>query len=180
MSRYSLSLLLLLVSNCVQLSGCADPDTGPSALRISGAQSEANSIAPLTGPDFAGLLAASRGEVVLINFWATWCAPCLKEIPELVALQKNLSGRGFKLIGVALDDVDARADVQAFRDKWFPEFSTYHVAADDWYALTDHVQPNWNSLLPTSFVLDRQGQLTTVLTGGKDYASFAAAIEPLL
>jgi len=137
-------------------------------------------IRPLTAAAFAEVLANSRGEVVLINLWATWCAPCLKEIPELVELDSNLAGRGFRLIGISLDDLDATLEIREFRDQWFPDFSTYHIAEEDWYTLVDLVEPEWSSLLPTSFLLDRHGDLAITLTGGKDYAAFEAAVTALL
>ncbi|MGQ0528813.1 MAG: TlpA family protein disulfide reductase [Panacagrimonas sp.] len=49
-------------------------------------------------------LADLRGKLVLINFWATWCAPCLKEIPVLVDMQERYGARGFQMLGPAMDD----------------------------------------------------------------------------
>lgn len=174
MPRTPLSLTLTGVLGCMVVTACGGP-SGPAEPAADRAL-----IRPLTGDGFASLLEASRGDVVLINLWATWCAPCLREIPELVELESDFEERGLRLIGISLDDVDARAEVRAFRDEWFPDFSTYHIDEADWYTLIDHVQSDWNSLLPTSFVLDREGQLSAVLTGGKDYASFVAVIDPLL
>ena len=58
-------------------------------------------------PDLGGRkidLAAYRGHVVLLNFWATWCAPCRGEIPELMKLQNKYQGQGLRIIGISLDD----------------------------------------------------------------------------
>ena len=51
-----------------------------------------------------------RGKAVLINFWATWCAPCKIEMPWLVALRKQYAGQGFEILGVSEDDADTPAD----------------------------------------------------------------------
>src|SRR5690242_3192982 len=49
-------------------------------------------------------LKAQRGKVVLINFWASWCAPCILEIPHLNQLQKQFGGRGFQVVGISMED----------------------------------------------------------------------------
>ena len=129
---------------------------------------------------FNAMLESARGDVVLLNLWATWCAPCLKEIPDLVELERDLAERGLSVIGISLDDADAGDEVLSFRDEYFPEFFTYHVLDDDWYALLADFAPNWPSVLPTVFVIDRNGELAQTLVGGKDYEAFSAIVEPLL
>ena len=68
---------------------------------------DAGSPAPdFTRPDFEGrpvTLSAYRGEVVLLDFWASWCAPCLEEMPELIDLQKRNAGK-LQIIGISMDD----------------------------------------------------------------------------
>ena len=59
-------------------------------------------------------LADWRGKLVLLNFWATWCTPCLKEIPLLVETQREHGPRGLQIVGVAMDEVDA---VKAFAQR---------------------------------------------------------------
>lgn len=54
-------------------------------------------------------LAAYRGQVVLVNLWATWCAPCVEEMPTLGALQRQFEGRGFQVVPVSIDEA-AKAD----------------------------------------------------------------------
>ncbi len=62
---------------------------------------------PFARADFQGHvfdLKAQRGKIVLIDFWASWCPPCMIEIPHLDQLQKKYGGRGFQIIGVSMDD----------------------------------------------------------------------------
>jgi len=141
---------------------------------------DSSEILPIDAASFSSVLEEARGSVVLINLWATWCAPCLKEVPELLKLEAALTDRGFKLIGISLDDVDARDQVRRFRDEYFPSFATYHVTESDWFGLINTIEPNWSSVLPTSLVVNRDGTLVATLTGGKDYEAFAAAVEPHL
>jgi thiol-disulfide isomerase/thioredoxin len=68
-----------------------------------------------TAPDFTRTdldhreirLSAYRGKLVLLNFWATWCAPCLAEMPRLVEWQQKYGGRGLQIVGVSMDDEEA-------------------------------------------------------------------------
>lgn len=137
-------------------------------------------IDPIDEALFGEVIAANRGNVVLVNLWATWCAPCLKEIPELVELERDLGPRGLRLIGVSLDDVGSQDKIREFRDRWFPEFRTFYVTDEDWYGLVGQIDPRWSSILPTTFVLDRNGTLVDTVTGGRDYAAFEAAVAPHL
>jgi thiol-disulfide isomerase/thioredoxin len=129
---------------------------------------------------FSAVLEANRGQVLLVNLWATWCAPCLREIPDLLELEADLSDRGFRLIGISLDDPGSEDKIREFRDEWFPAFRTFHTADEDWYPLVGLLDANWSSILPTSFVLDRDGNVVETLTGGMDHAAFEAAVTPYL
>lgn len=69
-----------------------------------------NAAAPLAGPGLDGktvALADFKGKVVLVDFWATWCAPCKAEIPELVDLHKEFGPRGFVVFGASMDEDSA-------------------------------------------------------------------------
>lgn len=163
-------------------SGAQAPIGQVATEPASGDATAEHSGAPIEQIDADGLerlLTANRGRVLVVNLWATWCAPCLHEIPELVRLAESLGPRGLDVVGVSLDDADQTAAVEAFRDHWFPAFETYH-ASGDWYALVEPLDPNWSSVLPTSFVFDRDGHLAATLTGGQSYERFAAEVEPLL
>ena len=54
-----------------------------------------------------------NGKLLLVNFWATWCPPCLKEIPELIAAQRKYGPRGLQVVGLAMDERDPVAAFQA-------------------------------------------------------------------
>ena len=62
-------------------------------------------------------LDAHRGEVVVLNFWATWCPPCRREIPDFVALQRELGDEGLQFVGVALERSAGPDEVRAFADR---------------------------------------------------------------
>jgi thiol-disulfide isomerase/thioredoxin len=135
----------------------------------------------ISAQELRALLDRNRGRVVLLNFWATFCAPCIKEIPELVKLERELGPQGFTLVGVALDEPsDRTVRVEPFRAKYFPDFPTYLRGEPDMDALVSAVDAAWNEILPTSYVIGRDGKVVHRIQGGKSYEAFRAAVLPAL
>lgn len=140
-----------------------------------------DALTPVDPKQLRAALDARKGKVVLVNFWATWCRPCLKELPELTALEAKYRDRGFVLLPVSLDEpTDREAIVRPFLAKWFPELHTLTRVSPDMDSMVSVVDNAWNEVLPTSYILDREGKVHARLQGGKDAATFEAAILPLL
>lgn len=100
-----------------------------------------------------------KGRVVLLDFWATWCAPCRKSMPELQALHARYAARGLTVLGVSIDE-KADAKVKQFiADKVF----TYPVAVDS------ARQPAWQAYrvksIPAAYLIDRDGRIVAQWTG---------------
>jgi len=135
----------------------------------------------VSSTQLAEVLADKTGKVLLVNFWASWCSPCLKEIPALVELAERYRDQGFELVPVSLDDPgDIEVIVVPFLNRWFPDFSSYTRLDFDMDTVVSVVDPVWNEILPTSYVIDRDGKVVEMLQGGKHRDEFAAAILPLL
>ncbi len=118
---------------------------------------------------------------MLVNFWATWCRPCLDEIPDLQSLEAEFGARGFELVAVSLDDAESLEDTVApFLEKWFPTFSTYLSTETEMDSIVSVIDPAWNEVLPTSYVLGRDGEIAARIQGGSSAAEFAESIKPEL
>jgi cytochrome c biogenesis protein CcmG, thiol:disulfide interchange protein DsbE len=118
-------------------------------------------------------LAKLRGKVVLVNFWATWCAPCVEEMPALARLRARLAPRGFEVIAVNQGEMAAR--VNAFAER----------TGLDLPVLLDRekeVARAWKvRALPTTFVVDAKGRIRLHAEGELDTGdALEAAIAPLL
>lgn len=113
-------------------------------------------------------LADHKGEVVLLNFWATWCAPCRKEMPALDALQKDLGGDGFNVVTVAT----GRNSVPAIT-RFFQENNVENVIAyrDPKQALAKQMAVLG---LPITILIDRDGNEIARLQGEADWNSESA------
>jgi cytochrome c biogenesis protein CcmG/thiol:disulfide interchange protein DsbE len=107
---------LLVVGGIAALAMIEQP-ASPAAGQPGEARADAPDFAlpTLSGDTFR--LDDHRGEVVVLNFWATWCPPCRREIPDFVSLQKDLGGRGLQFVGVALERSAGPEQVRAFADK---------------------------------------------------------------
>ncbi|HEX6731519.1 MAG TPA: cytochrome c biogenesis protein/redoxin [Pyrinomonadaceae bacterium] len=113
-----------------------------------------------------------KGQVVLLNFWATYCIPCREEIPALNSLQAELAEQGLKVVGASLDDsVDG---VNAYQ-KDVAKFE-YEVLLGGSDAKVKFEQ----SVLPTTYLIDRQGRIRQKIIGARDRATWEAAVKPLL
>lgn len=136
---------------------------------------------PVSAAEFGSLLQKERGKIVILNLWATWCVPCLREIPDLLALESQMKLEGVKLIGVAVDDPSPGAvQVDRFRQKYFPKFVTYARQGADMDELASVVDPAWNEVVPTTYILDRQGKVVVRIQGKKSREEFRAAIAKAL
>jgi thiol-disulfide isomerase/thioredoxin len=106
-----------------------------------------------------------RGRIVLVNLWATWCAPCVKEMPSLVKLQQTIGTRDFVVLALSSDRGGARV-VEPFLEE--NELKTLAVFLD---AKANATRTLGAKGLPTSILLDRQGREIGRMLGGADWNS---------
>jgi len=111
-------------------------------------------------------LSEFRGKVVVMNLWATWCAPCQKEMPTLAALQRSFGSAPILIAPISIDSKAAVEKAKAFMaaNKPLPFFH------DDDGALTPALKPPIEGY-PTSFIYDREGRLYGVVQGEADWSS---------
>ncbi|HEX8146371.1 MAG TPA: cytochrome c biogenesis protein/redoxin [Pyrinomonadaceae bacterium] len=160
--------------NVLKQDAPADPIPKPTVQNAAGAAAGAE---PAPDVDLTTLdgkplkVSELRGQVVLLNFWATWCVPCRSEIPSLNAMHRDLSGRGFRVLGVTTND-----SAELVRDYQKEVKQDYTVALGD-----DGVASKYSvGVLPTTFIIDRQGRIRHTVIGEKSRAQFEALINPLL
>jgi thiol-disulfide isomerase/thioredoxin len=116
-----------------------------------------------------------KGKVVILNLWATWCPPCLEELPELNRLQEKYRSDG--LVVVTISD-ERRETLQRFeREKVnLQTVSGYLPPDQSWPAPYDKVR----SSRPMSFIIDRNGRIQNLWRGAADFSQFERAVTPYL
>ncbi|MEM7049841.1 MAG: TlpA disulfide reductase family protein [Acidobacteriota bacterium] len=161
---------------CLVLAACgpsAPVDSGPLAIDVA---------RTMPGPDFELLgldgerhrLSAFRGQVLLINFWATWCASCREELPVLEQLHRDLASEGVAIVGIATDK-EGRSKVQPYAEELGLTFPTLldpgEVSTAVFGGLTGY---------PSTFILDREGLIYSSYLGAQKEETFAEDLNYLL
>jgi peroxiredoxin len=153
-----------------------DPNQGPAAEGPETLLGQARP--PFTlGASDGRLISAGDfdGQVLLVNFWATWCAPCREEMPMLNAVHERYSSAGLAVVGIALDDVQRARE---FAESLGIDY-TILVGAQDVMA-TGLAWGNRAGLLPYTVVVDRDGIVRWTYLGELKRDALLAQIEPLL
>lgn len=174
--RTNLDFLLKLA--CVAAVGVGIVWTFIPRTRASGIRPVAQRVRKM--PDFAlqaldgktWKLSEHRGQVVLVNFWATWCPPCRAEMPGLARVSRELAADHFVIAGIAMDDEGA-AVVKPFAERRSIPYPILVPPA---------VFPLGNGVesLPTSFLVDREGRIAKVYVGEISEAVLLADARALL
>jgi len=114
-------------------------------------------------PDLNGELRNIKewdGKIVFLNFWATWCPPCLKEIPEFIELQNTYGEQGFQIVGIAIDDEEAVRDYVEEVGMNYPSL----VAEADGVLLAKRYG-NGIGALPYTVIINRDGEISDTFRG---------------
>lgn len=162
----------LVLATALVLGACGGPEGGSGP--VVGRAAPEYVATTLEGDTVA--LSSLRGEVVLLNLWATWCAPCRYETPFLQALYEERRDEGFRIVGVSMDTGDARRQVEEFVGEYGV---TYTILLDPQMRGMDA----WQVLgLPATFLIDREGTLRWMRFGPVDEndREFLDALEETL
>jgi peroxiredoxin len=127
------------------------------------APQDASTLLAISLPDTTGQqqsLEQWRGKVVIVNFWATWCAPCREEMPEFVRAQSEFGSKGLQFVGIAVDEADKV-------DQFAKELKVNYPVLIGGYGAIELSKTLGNRLvaLPFTIIVDRQGQVAHTQLG---------------
>ncbi|MEO6023774.1 MAG: TlpA disulfide reductase family protein [Burkholderiales bacterium] len=129
-------------------------------------------------PDLNGntqALGQWQGKIIVLNLWATWCAPCREEIPVLIKLQRKYAQHGVIFVGLALDDNEPVAKYSKEMGIDYPILVAGSAANEFARRLG-----NRNGLLPFTVIIDRSGKTVTGHLGGLDETRLEKMLQPLI
>jgi thiol-disulfide isomerase/thioredoxin len=155
--------------------GLSDQGRAPSAIARASA---AGGLMTARLPDIEGrpqALEQWRGKVLVVNFWATWCAPCREEIPVFMKVQDKWAARGLQVVGIAIDDTDKVRPYAAELKINYPIL----VGGLDGIELARQAGNRLGGL-PFTVVFDRGGATVHSQLGGVNQRKLEALLEPLL
>jgi peroxiredoxin len=188
---HSLLVAMLLVVGVTSTSAASGPDvtaTQPPLSQINGSISN-RSVVPQQGNvwtqgafSLRGLdgvmhsLADWKGKVIMLNFWATWCAPCQAEIADFIALQEEYQADGLQIIGLGLDEEKKLRNVQRTLEINYPIL----IADPERNSKLMGQWGNSNGIVPYTVVIDRDGRIRYIHHGPLHRDTFDENIRPLL
>ncbi|MBI2688177.1 MAG: TlpA family protein disulfide reductase [Acidobacteria bacterium] len=126
------------------------------------------------------MLAAQKGKVVLVDFWATWCVPCRKELPELAKLEARLKAKGLVLVPISADEPENADTAREFLAKAGVTGATYLKAPKDDDVFIRLIDPKWGGELPALVLYDKAGRKVQLWKGETSVATIEAAVGKLL
>jgi peroxiredoxin len=148
------------------LSGCGPTDEQLQGKAIKGQPAPNFMLTDLTGKEWQ--LSDLRGKVVFINFWATWCPPCIQELPSMEALKQRLSTASFQMLTILYSDRPELGQSMVNKSGYsFPVLIDTDAAVGRQYGLTG---------VPETFIIDPQGILREKFIGPFDWESQDAMI----
>ena len=158
------TLVLAIVAGLV-LGAAALVKFGPKIEGVEIGKRAPDYRAPRLGTtDSVSLHQEAKGQVTLVNIWATWCIPCRAEMPAMEKLYQQLGPQGLRIIAVSIDEADAK-DVQQFVQELGLSFEILHDQSGD-------IQRVYQTTgVPESFLLDKNGVIVKKVIGEHPWAS---------
>ncbi len=138
----------------------SDPPTAASPTPVAGLPAAASLSTKAGGPTH---LSDFKGKVVVLNFWATWCPPCVEEAPALNHLQQRIASRGGVIIGISIDDDSAKYE------KFLKDFG---VPFPTWRDPSAKVMHDYGTIMiPETYIIDRHGRIARKIIGPQRWDS---------
>jgi peroxiredoxin len=171
---WTAAIAALIALSVFGFSGCKRAESGGSRYYEAVTAAPAAPTWSLKDLDGKSISSADfTGKIVVIDFWATWCPPCVAEIPGYIEFQKKMESQGVTIVGLSLDEIPA-SEVKKFvttRGINYP----VAIAGQDLFAAFGKAEG-----IPATYVLDREGRIRFQKVGGAPIEELEAVVKKLL
>ncbi len=135
---------------------------------------------PVDEEGYQEALSEHKGEIIVVDFWATWCPPCVESFPKLVEFDAEYRDKGVAVIGASVDFPGTEAEVKEFIEKHNAEFQNLFVEAENMNSFISSVSSDWGGGVPAVFVYDRDGELAAQYIGSAAIDQAKNKVDALL
>jgi len=173
---WTLAIVAALVAGC---GGATQGAMGSKVFASAGAGPgipDSAVVRPATAGQLLAVVRAPGARVVLLNVWATWCAPCREEFPDMLRIGRELGPRGVRLVLVSGDIDTELPAVKRFLDAHGVRFMTYLKQGDD-MSFINGIDPRWTGALPATLLYDGAGQGLWFHEGKTSYDTLKTRID---
>ncbi len=163
------------LAGCMILTGAAlaGPPTGHNG--------KGGALAVADAAALSRAIKAAHGKVVMVNFWATWCGPCVAEFPELVVTYNNHKAQGLQFFSVSGDEPADQGKAATFLKRMNAPATAFIKPKGDLAAWAKSLDARWDSgSLPRTYLIDRNGKVRKMIDGKIDAADLDKALTGLL
>jgi cytochrome c-type biogenesis protein len=119
-----------------------------------------------------------KGKVILLNFWATWCPPCKKELPDLSSISNDLSSKDFKIIGISVDENPVALETY-LKTNSLP-YTIVHEQQGNLLNKYMSVTGGSQNVIPQTFIIDKKGKIVESIIGSRSKQDFLSMINKYL
>jgi thiol-disulfide isomerase/thioredoxin len=136
-------------------------------------------IRPITAKQVRALVADNKGKIVVINFWATWCPPCVREFPALTKAYEQYHDKGVNMYAVSMNAPEEKAEIEEFLQAHKPPFPVYIKDTQD-ATFNEAVLKGWFGEMPMTLVFDATGKRVLAHTAEITPEKLSSTLDPLL
>jgi len=140
---------------------------------------QSQGVGVITPAGIRALVGAGESKVVVVNFWATWCPPCLREFPDIISVYDEYRDRGLEVLAVSMNEADEGEDIAEFIAKFAPPFPIYRASTVD-ETFYEGVLDSWFGEMPMTLVFDADGEIVHVHKKPLTYEELSAQVAALL
>ncbi|HLB31448.1 MAG TPA: redoxin family protein [Gammaproteobacteria bacterium] len=140
---------------------------------------EAGEVAAVNADEIKSIISENKGKVVVLNFWATWCPPCIKEFPDIIKLYDQYESKGLQVIAISMNEPDELEDIAEFLGKHNPRFPVYRAASteEEFYS---EFEEQWWGEMPMTMIYDKAGNVAMMHKKALSFEEFEQDVSSLL